>query len=112
MPTSPSNARPATPLVSLPVQDLSPAPGGQARQHFDPATLQGLAASVKRSGIREPIIVTPDESAPGGYRIVAGERRWRAAQLAGARRDPVPRRRAARGPDAAASRAGRGEPAP
>jgi hypothetical protein len=65
MPTSASNARPATPLVSLPVQHLSPAPGGQARQHFDPATLQNLAASVKRSGIREPIIVTPDESEPG-----------------------------------------------
>jgi ParB/RepB/Spo0J family partition protein len=38
---------------------------------------------VKQSGIREPIIVTPDESVPGRYRIVAGERRWRAAQLAG-----------------------------
>jgi ParB/RepB/Spo0J family partition protein len=81
MPTT--NAPPSPPFASIPIQDLSPAPEGQTRQHFDPATLQNLAASVKRSGIREPILVIPDESTPGRYRIVAGERRWRAAQLAG-----------------------------
>jgi ParB family transcriptional regulator, chromosome partitioning protein len=41
-----------------------------------------LADSLKRSGVREPVIVTQDPSQPGRYRIVAGERRWRAAQLA------------------------------
>lgn len=83
MPSNAITARPASPLLTVPVHALSPADSGQARQHFDPATLQSLAASVKRSGIREPIIVTPLESEPGRYRIVAGERRWRAAQLAG-----------------------------
>jgi ParB family chromosome partitioning protein len=83
MPSSPITARPASSLLTIPVHALSPAPSGQARQHFDAATLQNLAASVKRSGIREPIIVTPHESESGRYRIVAGERRWRAAQLAG-----------------------------
>jgi ParB family chromosome partitioning protein len=70
-------------LVPLRVEHLSPAVEGQARRHFDPARLQALANSLRRSGVREPVIVRPHESTPGHYRIVAGERRWRAAQLAG-----------------------------
>jgi ParB/RepB/Spo0J family partition protein len=53
------------------------------RQSFSAAALQSLADSLKRSGVREPIIVRRDEETPGHYRVVAGERRWRAAQLAG-----------------------------
>jgi ParB family chromosome partitioning protein len=62
---------------------ISPAPEGQVRQHFDEERLRTLAESLKRSGVREPIIVTPHGAAAGRFQIVAGERRWRAAQLAG-----------------------------
>jgi ParB family chromosome partitioning protein len=62
---------------------VAPAPQGQARRRFDPKRLTTLAASLRRSGVREPILVIPDPDRPSRYRIVAGERRWRAAQLAG-----------------------------
>jgi ParB family transcriptional regulator, chromosome partitioning protein len=71
------------PLLMVPISRLSPAPEGQAREHFDAAALQVLAASVRRSGVRAPILVTPDAGGAGRYVLVAGERRWRAAQLAG-----------------------------
>ncbi len=70
-------------LVITPTDSLSPAPDGQARRSFSASGLQGLAASLRRSGLRSPILVAPDPSLPGRFRIVAGERRWRAAQLAG-----------------------------
>ncbi|MEP6710634.1 MAG: ParB/RepB/Spo0J family partition protein [Candidatus Saccharibacteria bacterium] len=57
----------------------------QPRRHFDEQALQELADSVKEHGIVQPIIVMPSK---GGYQIVAGERRWRAAKLAGL--DKVP----------------------
>jgi ParB family chromosome partitioning protein len=62
---------------------ISPAREGQVRQQFDEERLGTLADSLKRSGVREPIIVTPHGASPGCFQIVAGERRWRAAQLAG-----------------------------
>jgi ParB family transcriptional regulator, chromosome partitioning protein len=62
---------------------ISPAPEGQVRQQFDDERLQTLADSLRRSGVREPIIVTPHGAEPGRFQIVAGERRWRAARLAG-----------------------------
>jgi ParB/RepB/Spo0J family partition protein len=71
------------PLVHVPVALVSPGPKPQARQRFEPERLHALAESVRRSGVRQPIIVVRDEAAPNRYRIVAGERRWRAAQLAG-----------------------------
>ncbi len=53
----------------------------QPRTHMDPAALEELAASIKAQGVVQPIVV---RSLPNGeYEIVAGERRWRAAQLAG-----------------------------
>jgi len=52
----------------------------QPRKHFDTTALEGLAESIKSSGIIEPIVVRPKEKQ---YEIIAGERRWRAAQLAG-----------------------------
>jgi len=52
----------------------------QPRRHFDASALDELAASIKRHGILQPIIVTP--LSRGKYNLVAGERRWRAAQLA------------------------------
>ncbi len=59
----------------------------QPRSHMDEASLQELAASIKAQGIMQPILVRqlPDNS----YEIIAGERRWRAAQLAGLTHVPV-----------------------
>ena len=54
---------------------------GQPRRYFDEAELQALAASIKEQGVVQPLIVRSVDG--GGYGIVAGERRWRAAQLAG-----------------------------
>src|SRR5687767_11067718 len=54
----------------------------QPRRHFDPVQLQELADSIKTTGgLLQPIVVRPLKT--GEYEIVAGERRWRAAQLAG-----------------------------
>ena len=59
----------------------------QPRSHIDAATLNELAASIKAQGVIQPILVRllPD----GSYEIIAGERRWRAAQLAGLSQVPV-----------------------
>lgn len=65
----------------LAIGDIRPAPTGQIRQAFDDEALQTLAESIRRHGVKEPIIVRPAPA--GGYEIVAGERRWRAARLAG-----------------------------
>ncbi|MFQ5693843.1 MAG: ParB/RepB/Spo0J family partition protein, partial [Nitrospinota bacterium] len=58
----------------------------QPRKRFDGETLRQLAESIRSGGIIQPLILRP--AADGGYEIVAGERRWRAAQLAGL--DTVP----------------------
>jgi len=60
---------------------------GQPRKHFDKTELEELAASIKQHGIIQPIIV--DEDKNGGYVIVAGERRSRAARMAGLQEVPV-----------------------
>jgi ParB family chromosome partitioning protein len=70
-------------LASIRLELIAPAPQGQVRQVFDEERLLALAESLKRSGVREPIIVSPHGAPPGRFMIVAGERRWRAAQLAG-----------------------------
>ncbi len=59
----------------------------QPRSHMDEASLHDLAASIKAQGIMQPILVR--QLADGGYEIIAGERRWRAAQLAGLSHVPV-----------------------
>ena len=53
---------------------------GQPRKNFEPQALNDLADSIAAHGVLQPIVVRP---ARGGYVIVAGERRWRAARLAG-----------------------------
>jgi len=55
----------------------------QPRRHFGADELQELADSIRERGVIQPIVVRPLAEAPGEYQIVAGERRWRAAQLAG-----------------------------
>ena len=66
-------------VVELKINDISPNEG-QPRKSFNDEALNELAASIAESGVIQPIIV---QKKNGGYRIVAGERRWRAARLAG-----------------------------
>lgn len=74
------------PSQTLPISALRPNPR-QPRRHFDQAALDELAASVRTRGLLQPILVRPR---PGGhYEIVAGERRWRAAQAAQLHEVPV-----------------------
>ena len=59
----------------------------QPRTHMDEESLRELAASIAAQGIVQPLLVR--ETAPGAYELIAGERRWRAAQLAGLKDVPV-----------------------
>jgi ParB family transcriptional regulator, chromosome partitioning protein len=79
VPGSTAGANPASGLAMLAVAEIVPHPG-QPRRKFDEAALDELAASIAQRGVIQPVIVTPVEG--GGYRLVAGERRWRAAQKA------------------------------
>lgn len=65
-------------IQSIPVASIRPHPG-QPRRYFDDGALEELARSIAARGVIQPIVVRPHE---GGYQIVAGERRWRAAQRA------------------------------
>jgi ParB family chromosome partitioning protein len=80
-PTIPADGSEATPeLRRLPIELIAPNPR-QPRQNFDEESLLALAESVKERGVLQPVLVRPS---PGGrYELIAGERRWRAAQLAG-----------------------------
>ncbi|GGA12361.1 ParB/RepB/Spo0J family partition protein [Blastomonas marina] len=66
-------------LASLPISQIAPHPD-QPRKHFDDEALGELAASIGARGVIQPVIVTRE--GPRKYRLVAGERRWRAAQKA------------------------------
>lgn len=72
-------------VQKLTIGQLVPNPD-QPRQHFDEEALGELAASIKQYGIVQPLVASPDGDK---YRIIAGERRWRAAQLAGLKQVPV-----------------------
>jgi ParB family chromosome partitioning protein len=73
-------------LRELPVGAIKPNPG-QPRTKFDPEALTALAASIEASGVVQPLLVRPLPD--GSYELVAGERRWRAAQQAGLERVPA-----------------------
>ncbi len=72
-------------LRDVPVSEIYPNPH-QPRTGFDPAKLEELAASIKEHGVVQPILVRPFGDR---FELVAGERRWRAAQLAGLRTVPA-----------------------
>lgn len=72
-------------VQQIPLDELSPNPE-QPRTVFDEEALAELAASIKRHGIIQPLVVTADGSS---YHIIAGERRWRAARAAGLKTVPV-----------------------
>ena len=67
-------------LLHLPVEAVHPNPR-QPRRRFEPEATSGLAASIRHQGVLQPVIVRP--RAAGGYELIAGERRWRAAREAG-----------------------------
>jgi ParB family chromosome partitioning protein len=73
-------------LRELPVDLITPNPN-QPRRHFDEAALQALADSLESRGVLQPVLVRP--VAGGTYELVAGERRWRASQLAGLEQIPA-----------------------
>ena len=71
---------------SVPLSDVHPNPG-QPRQRVDEEALASLAESVRRHGVVQPVVVRPRDA--GGYELIAGERRWRAAGIAGLTEIPV-----------------------
>tara|TARA_B100000963_G_scaffold123925_1_gene108115 strand:- start:4920 stop:5771 length:852 start_codon:yes stop_codon:yes gene_type:complete len=73
---------------TVPISDLSRNPY-QPRQNFSEEKLEELANSIKKNGIIQPIAVRPSKSENGKYEIIAGERRWLAAQRSGLHEIPV-----------------------
>lgn len=73
-------------LRELPVELIKPNPS-QPRTNFEPEALAALAASIEASGVVQPLLVRPLPD--GSYELVAGERRWRAAQQAGLEKVPA-----------------------
>ena len=67
-------------LLHLPVEAVHPNPR-QPRRRFEPEATSGLAASIRHQGVLQPVVVRPRPD--GGYELIAGERRWRAAREAG-----------------------------
>jgi ParB family transcriptional regulator, chromosome partitioning protein len=67
-------------LLHLPVESVHPNPR-QPRRRFEPEAAAGLAASIRLQGVLQPIVVR--RRTQGGFELIAGERRWRAAQAAG-----------------------------
>lgn len=70
---------------TLPLSDISPSPN-QPRKNFGIEGLETLAESIREHGVVQPVVV---RKIAGGYELVAGERRWRAAGMAGLKRIPV-----------------------
>ncbi|CAB4549457.1 MAG: ParB/RepB/Spo0J family partition protein [Actinobacteria bacterium] len=91
---APAGTTPAAPVADLPASALRDVPTGsiepnpnQPRVHFDEDSLKDLANSIKEIGILQPLLVR--EVGPGKYQLIAGERRWRAAQKAKLTEVPV-----------------------
>jgi ParB family transcriptional regulator, chromosome partitioning protein len=73
-------------LLHLPVEAVHPNPR-QPRKRFEPEATAGLADSIRHQGVLQPVVVRPRRE--GGYELIAGERRWRAAREAGAATVPA-----------------------
>jgi ParB family chromosome partitioning protein len=73
-------------LRELPVEVIKPNPN-QPRTKIDPESLSGLASSIEANGVVQPLLVRPLPD--GSYELIAGERRWRAAQAAGLAKVPA-----------------------
>jgi ParB family chromosome partitioning protein len=84
--TPPTADGPGVRALSLDLLDPSPY---QPRRAIDPASLDELAASIRVRGVLQPLLARPHPDKPARYQIIAGERRWRAAQRAGLHEVPV-----------------------
>ena len=73
---------------TLPVAQLAPSPH-QPRRFFDEQAMAELTSSIREKGVLQPILVRPSAKGDGSFEIVAGERRWRAAQRAGVHEVPI-----------------------
>jgi ParB family chromosome partitioning protein len=82
---TPEDALAPAELRRIPIERIRPNPR-QPRRRFDEEGLQALAGSLRERGMLQPVLVRPGEN--GGFELVAGERRWRAARIAGL--DAVP----------------------
>lgn len=81
-PEAPAGAAPAPGPMETPIELIRRNPD-QPRRTFTEAQIDELADSIREKGVLQPILVRPAPGAPGEFQIVAGERRWRAAQKAG-----------------------------
>lgn len=77
-----------TPGKTVPIELVRPG-RYQPRRNFDPEEMESLIASIREKGILQPLLVRRDPEIAGEYELVAGERRWRAAQAAGLHEVPV-----------------------
>jgi ParB family chromosome partitioning protein len=87
-PIQPVTAAKPMAAPTVPIAWLQPG-AFQPRRYFDEQALKELADSVRERGILEPLLVRPIPGAKDAYEIIAGERRWRAAQLVGLHEAPV-----------------------
>ncbi len=90
-PTEAESAAPDAPRradMTVPIESVRPNPD-QPRRAFTQEALEELSASIAEKGIIQPLIVRPDPAFEGQFQIVAGERRWRAAQMAQLHEVPV-----------------------
>lgn len=85
--TATLEGRPPSGLREIPISEIGPNPH-QPRTHFDEEAIRELAASIKATGVLQPVLVRAD-AASGGFQLVAGERRLRAAEVAGLDRIPA-----------------------
>ncbi len=79
---------PSTNVQTLPIEFVQPG-AYQPRRYFDEEAIKGLADSIRERGILQPLMVRPLTGEKDSYEIIAGERRWRAAQLVGLHEVPV-----------------------
>jgi ParB family chromosome partitioning protein len=82
-----TGSRPEGALRMIPIEELHPS-AAQPRKSFDDARLAELAESLRTQGVIQPLVVRARQSG-GGFEIIAGERRWRAAQRAGLHEVPA-----------------------
>ncbi|HEX7596758.1 MAG TPA: ParB/RepB/Spo0J family partition protein, partial [Polyangia bacterium] len=88
----PAQSKPGSSLRTVDIENVYPS-GKQPRKRFDDARLNELAESIRSQGIIQPLVVRVRPA--GGFELIAGERRWRAAQRAGLHQVPVIIREAA-----------------
>jgi ParB family chromosome partitioning protein len=85
-PVAVAASKPAESPATMEINTIRPNPY-QPRSEFDTKEIESLAESLKKDGLLQPVVVRP--AGAGFYQLVAGERRWRAAKLAGLARVPV-----------------------